>query len=90
MEKDYLVGVSLGGNAVLLRLNQSDWSLVKENEIELGMGDCYNVAFNGDGRIAVVVGYSNQFVVLEVGRNETNIDKLIFKRKVISDGGGSN
>jgi hypothetical protein len=90
MEKDYLVGVSLGGNAVLLRLNQSDWSLVKENEIELGMGNCYNVAFKGDGRIAVVVGYSNQFVVLEVGRNEINPDQLIFKRKMNSDGGGSN
>jgi hypothetical protein len=36
------------------------------------MGDCYNVAFKGDGRIAVVVGYSNQFVVLEIERNETN------------------
>jgi hypothetical protein len=36
------------------------------------MGDCFNVAFKGDGRIAVVVGYSNRFVVLEVGRNETN------------------
>jgi hypothetical protein len=42
-----------------LRVNESDWSLVKENEIELGMGDFYNVAFKGDGRIVVVVGYSN-------------------------------
>jgi hypothetical protein len=42
---------------------------VKEDEIELGMGDCINVAFKGDGKIAVVVGYSNQFGVLEVGRN---------------------
>jgi hypothetical protein len=74
MEKDYLVGVSGGGKAVLLKVNQSDWSLVKEDEIELGRGDCNNVAFNGDGRIAVVVGYSNQFVMLEVGRNETNPD----------------
>jgi hypothetical protein len=39
-EKDYLVGVSNGGKAVLLRVNESDWSLVKESEIELGMGDC--------------------------------------------------
>jgi hypothetical protein len=46
--------------------------LKKEDEIDLEMGSYYNVAFNGDGRIAVVVGYSNQFVVLEVGRNETN------------------
>jgi hypothetical protein len=39
------------------------------------------VAFKGNGRIAVVVGYNNQFVVLEVGRNETNPGKLIIKRK---------
>jgi hypothetical protein len=55
-----------------LRVNESDWSLVKENEIELEMGDCVNVAFKGNGRIAVVVGYNSQFVGLEVGRNETN------------------
>jgi hypothetical protein len=48
-----LVGVSGGGKAVLLRLNQSDWSLVKEDEIDLEMGECQNVAFNGDGGIAV-------------------------------------
>jgi hypothetical protein len=53
------------------------------------MGNCYNVAFNGDGRIAVVVGDSSQFVVLEVGRNETNPKLLIFKRKVKSGGGVS-
>jgi hypothetical protein len=76
-----LVGVSLGGKAVLLRVTESDWSLVREDEIELGMGDCRNVAFNGDGRIAVVVGYSNQFVVLEIGKNETNPGQFIFKRK---------
>jgi hypothetical protein len=63
---------------------------VKENEIDLGMGSCRNVAFKGDGRIAVVVGYNSQFVVLEVGRNETNPGQFIFNRKVISDGGGSN
>jgi hypothetical protein len=33
------------------------------------MGNCLNVAFNGDGKIAVVVGYSNQFIVLEIGKN---------------------
>jgi hypothetical protein len=32
------------------------------------------VAFNGNGRIAVVVGYFNQFVAMEIGRNETNPD----------------
>jgi hypothetical protein len=72
-----------------LRVNESDWSLVKEDEIGLEMGNCYNVAFKGDGRIAVVVGYSNQFVVLEVGRNETSPGQFIFKRKMISGGGGS-
>jgi hypothetical protein len=62
----------MSGKALLLRVNESDWSLVKEDEIELGMGSCYNVAFSGNGRIVVVVGFSSQFVVLEVGRNETN------------------
>jgi hypothetical protein len=47
------------------------------------------VAFNGDGRIAVVVGYFNLIVVLEVGRNETNPGQFIFKRKENSGGGGS-
>jgi hypothetical protein len=47
---------------------------VKEDEINLGMQDSYNVAFNGNGRITVVVGYSIQLVVLEIGRNETNPD----------------
>jgi hypothetical protein len=64
-----LVGVSEGGKAVLLKVNGSDWSLKKEDEIELEMGSCQNVAYNGNGRIAVVLGYFNQFVVLEVGRN---------------------
>jgi hypothetical protein len=54
------------------------------------MGDCINVAFKGDGRIAVVVGRDSQFVVLEVGRNETNPGQFIFKRKQNSGGGGSN
>jgi hypothetical protein len=36
-EKDYLIGVIFDGKAVLLRVNESDWSLVKEDEIELGM-----------------------------------------------------
>jgi hypothetical protein len=63
--------------------------LKKEDEIDLEMGSCFNVAFKGDGRIAVVVGYSNQYVVLEVGRNETNPGQLIFKRKVNSGGSGS-
>jgi hypothetical protein len=47
------------------------------------------VALIGSGRIAVVVGRNNQFVVLEVGRNETNPGQFIFKSKVNSGGGGS-
>jgi hypothetical protein len=76
--------------AVLLKVNESDWSLKKEDEIYLEMGNCFNVAFNGNGRIAVVVGYSSHFVVLEIGRNETNPGQFIFKRKVNSSVGGSN
>jgi hypothetical protein len=45
---------------------------VKEDEIDLGIDDCYNVAFNGDGRIAVMVNFTVKFSVLEVERNETN------------------
>jgi hypothetical protein len=33
-----------------------------------------NVVFKGDGRLAVVVGINNLFVVIEIGRNETNSD----------------
>jgi hypothetical protein len=62
--------------------------LTKEDENDLVMGFCRNMAFNGNGRIAVVVGRNSQFVVLEVGRNETNPDHLLFKRKVNSSGGG--
>jgi hypothetical protein len=52
-----------------LKVNESDWSLVKEDEIELGVDDCLNVAFNGNGRISVVVGFNKQFVVLDIGKN---------------------
>jgi hypothetical protein len=51
-----LIGVSREGKAVLLRVNESDWSLVKEDEFDLEMALCHNVAFNGNGRIAVVIG----------------------------------
>jgi hypothetical protein len=53
------------------------------------MGRCYHVALKGDGTIVVVVGSNSQFVVLEVGRNETNPGQLIFKRKINSGVGGS-
>jgi hypothetical protein len=59
---------------------------LKEDEIDLEMADCRNVAFKRDGRVAVVVGLNSQFVVLEIGRNETDPDQLIFKRKKISGG----
>jgi hypothetical protein len=84
-----LIGVSHGGKAVLLRVNGSDWSLKKEDEIDLEMGECQNVAYNGNGKIAVVVGISSQYVVIEVGRNETNPGQFIFKRKQNSGIGGS-
>jgi hypothetical protein len=29
---------------------------VKEQELDLGMKGCNNVAFNGDGKIAVIAG----------------------------------
>jgi hypothetical protein len=45
---------------------------VKEDEIDLEILNCRNVAIKGDGRLAVVVGSSNQIAVLEIGRNETN------------------
>jgi hypothetical protein len=32
--------------------------LKKEDEIDIGMGSCFNMAFKGDGRIAVVVGFT--------------------------------
>jgi hypothetical protein len=38
-EKDYLIGVTDGGKAVLLKINQSDWTIEKEDEIDLEMGD---------------------------------------------------
>jgi hypothetical protein len=62
--------------------------LEKEDEINLEMVSCMNLAFNGNGRIAVVVGYSSEFVVLEIGRNEASPDQLIFKRKNNSSGVG--
>jgi hypothetical protein len=34
-------------------------------EINLGIEKCRNVAFSRNGKIAVVVGADNQFVVLE-------------------------
>jgi hypothetical protein len=46
--------------------------MVKVDEINLEMNECRNAAFNGNGRIAVVVEYNSQFAVLEVGRNETS------------------
>jgi hypothetical protein len=67
-----LIGIINSGKAVLLRVNESDWSLVKEDEIELEIGSCYNVAFNGNGKIAIVVGFNSQIVVIEFERNETN------------------
>jgi hypothetical protein len=57
--------------------------------MDFGYGSYNNVAFIGSGRIAVVVGYNSHFVVVEVERNVSNPDQLIFKRKVNSSGGVS-
>jgi hypothetical protein len=38
------------------------------------MVDCYNLAISGDGRFAVVVGSSSEFVVIEITKNESNPD----------------
>jgi hypothetical protein len=74
-----LIGVSNGGKAYLMKVNLSDWSMEKEDEIDLGTEHCMSVSFKGDGKIAIVV--CSKYVVLEFGRNETNPDYLIFKRK---------
>jgi hypothetical protein len=42
--------------------------MVKEDEIILGIVNCNNVAFNGNGRIAIIVGRDREFIALEVGR----------------------
>jgi hypothetical protein len=46
--------------------------MVKKDEIDLGMVICLNVAFNGNGRMAVVVRPSSKLMVIEIGRNETS------------------
>jgi hypothetical protein len=57
--KDYLIGFSEEGRTVLLKVNLSDWSLKKEAEFHLIIGDeGRNVAFNGNGKIATLVGYN--------------------------------
>jgi hypothetical protein len=67
--KDYILGVTNGGKAVLILVNSTDWTMVIKEEINLQIGSCKNVAFDGYGRIAVVVNYSGKFMVLEIGRN---------------------
>jgi hypothetical protein len=44
------------------------------------MNDCWNVDFNAKGKIAVVVGGGNQFMVLEIGKNLTNPEQMIIIR----------
>jgi hypothetical protein len=88
VEKDYLIGVNGTGMVFLLKVNSSDFTLKKVHEIDLGMTDCRNVAFNGRGNIAIVVGLDSLFGVIEIGRNETDLDQLVLKRKRISSGGG--
>jgi hypothetical protein len=43
------------------------------------MDDCFNEAFNQEGSIAVVVGFSNRLVLIEIATDESNQDNLVFK-----------
>jgi hypothetical protein len=72
--KDYLLGTTLGGKAFLMKVNSVDGTMVKEQEIDLEMDNCINVAFNKKGSIAVVVGLSNESIALEFSRNISNPD----------------
>jgi hypothetical protein len=40
VEKDYLIAVSQGGKAFLLKVNESDWSIENVHEIDLGIEEC--------------------------------------------------
>jgi hypothetical protein len=55
--------------------------MVKEDEIDLEMENCYNLAFNGNGRIAVMLETNSEFVLMEIGRNKTNFSQYIFTKK---------
>jgi hypothetical protein len=45
------------------------------------MNNSLNVAFNKNGSIAVIIGYFEQFVVLELEKNETKPDQIFIKRQ---------
>jgi hypothetical protein len=47
------------------------------------MDKCHNIAFNKEGNIAIVVARNYYLCVIEIERNSTNYDELIFKRKLI-------
>jgi hypothetical protein len=44
--KDYLLGVTVGEFAVLMKVNSTDWTMVKEEDLFLETGDFHNIAFN--------------------------------------------
>jgi hypothetical protein len=44
--KDYLLGVSIGKFAVIMKVNSTDWTMVKEEELFLETGDFNCIAFN--------------------------------------------
>jgi hypothetical protein len=52
----------------LIKLNSTDFSINNETEINLGMTECFNIAFNKNGSIAVVVGFSSKFAIIKFGR----------------------
>jgi hypothetical protein len=39
-----------------MKVNSSDWTMVKEDEIDLEMSNIRNLAFDKKGDIAVIVG----------------------------------
>jgi hypothetical protein len=49
----------MGGKAYMIKLNYSDLSMENETEIDLGMDNCFNIAINKNGSIAVVAGFNN-------------------------------
>jgi hypothetical protein len=67
-----LLGTTKNGKAILLKLNYTDYTLKLETEINLGIGNCYNAAFNQKGTIAVVVILGSQYGIIEFKKNESN------------------
>jgi hypothetical protein len=63
--KDYLLGVTIVEIAVLMKVNSTDWIMVKEEELFLETGDSNIITFNLNGLIAVLVSYYSKICVIE-------------------------